>query len=100
MTITRAPSARAASIVGHRCRLVSRVLVPQIRMSLLWRSSSGSRLRPVPLVMRAPWPTVGPQMLRKMRLAPMWWKKRSDVPPVDSRLWLPASLNGSTASAP
>ena len=31
---------------------------------------------------------------------PRWWKKRPSRPITDSRLWLPASLNGSTASAP
>ena len=45
-------------------------------------------------------PTVGPQIARTSRLAPRWWKKRPSRPMIDSRLWLPASLNGRTASAP
>ena len=34
------------------------------------------------------------------RLAPRWWKKRPSRPMIDSRLWLPASLNGRIASGP
>ena len=99
ITTTLAPSARAASIVGHRWRLVRRVFVPHSRISRLWRSSSGSRPSPLPFVMRTPWPTVGPQIARSSRLAPRWWKNRPSRPITDSRLWLPASLNGRIASA-
>ena len=50
--------------------------------------------------MRMPWPTVGPQIARSSFEAPMWAKNRPLMPIIDNRLWLPASLNGSTASAP
>ena len=52
------------------------------------------------MVIRTPCPTVGPQIARTSRLAPRWWKKRPSRPMIDSRLWLPASLNGRIASAP
>ena len=65
-----------------------------------WRNSRASSVRPVPLVILIPAPTVGPHSSRTSRLAPMWWKKRPSRPITDSRLWLPASLNGSTDSAP
>ena len=41
ITTMRAPLARAFSIVGHRCRLVSLVFVPHSRISLECSSSSG-----------------------------------------------------------
>ncbi len=100
MTTMRAPLERAFSMVGHRCRLVSLVLVPHSRSSLECSSSRASIARPLPLVIRSPAPTVGPQMLRSMRDAPMNPKNRPLSPIIDSRLWLPASENGSTASEP
>ena len=100
ITTTLAPSARAASMVGHRWRFVSRVFEPQMTISFEWRSSSGSSPRPLPFVMRMPWPTVGPQIARSSRLAPSTLKKRSLRPIIASRLWLPASLNGRTVSPP
>ena len=63
-------------------------------------SSSASIARPLPFVIRSPAPTVGPQMLRSIRDAPMYPKNRPLRPIIDSRLWLPASENGSTASEP
>ena len=85
ITTTLAPSARAASIVGHRWRLVRRVFVAHSRISRLWRSSSGSRPRLVPLVIRTPAPTVGPQIARSIRLAPRWWKNRPSRPITDEQ---------------
>ena len=100
ITTIRAPRERAVSMVGQRWRLVSLVLVPHNRMSWECSSSSASMPRPVPFVIRMPAPTVGPQMLRSMSDAPMCPKKRPLRPIIDRRLWLPASENGSTASAP
>ena len=60
MTTTRAPSARAASMVGQRWRLVSRVFVAHRMIRREWRSSRASSVRPVPLVIVIPAPTVGP----------------------------------------
>ena len=76
------------------------VLVPQSRISLECSSSSASIARPLPLVIRNPAPTVGPQMFRSIRDARITPKNRPLRPIIESRLWLPASENGSTASAP
>jgi hypothetical protein len=100
ITTSRAPLVRAVSIVGHRCRFVSRVLVPHRMISRACSSSSASMPRPDPLVMRIPWPTVGPQIARSSFEAPMWAKNLALMPIIDNRLWLPASENGRTASAP
>ncbi len=69
MTMTCAPSARAASIVGQRCRLVSLVLVPHRMISFECRISNGSSALAVPLVIFTPAPTVGPQIARTTRVA-------------------------------
>ena len=87
-------------MVGQRWRLVSLVFVAQRMISLAWRISSGSMPRLEPFVIDTPAPTVGPQIARTRRLAPMWLKKRLLRPCRARRLWLPASLNGITASAP
>ena len=100
ITTTLAPWARARSITGHRWRLVSLVLVAHNRISRACSSCSGSPARPVPLVICTPAPTVGPQMLRNSRVAPMWWNSRDEMPWVARMLWLPASLKGMTASPP
>ena len=100
ITTTLVPSARASSMVGQRWRLVSLVFVAQRMISLACRISSGSMPRLEPFVIETPAPTVGPQIARTRRLAPRWLKKRLLRPWRERTLWLPASLNGSSASAP
>ena len=101
ITTTLAPSARAASIVGHRWRLVSRVLVPHSRISLrVAQLQRVERRAPMPFVIRTPAPTVGPQIAAQQR----GWRRGGgrtgrDAHQSASRLWLPASLNGRIASA-
>ena len=79
---------------------MSLVLVAHNRISCECSSCIGSPPSPVPLVIRTPAPTVGPQMLRSSSVAPMWWNSRDEMPCVASTLWLPASLNGMIASPP
>jgi hypothetical protein len=54
MTTIREPFSRASSMNGHRCRLVSRVLVAHRMMRLECRSSLGSSALPVPFVAEVP----------------------------------------------
>ena len=69
MTTSRAPCARARSIVGQRCRLVSLVLVPHRMISSSVRVRAGRVPRPTPFVIAIAAPTVGaadrPRQLRR-----------------------------------
>ena len=77
ITTTCAPSRRAASITGHRCRLVSRVLVAHRMISFEWRISLGSSALPVPLVAAAPAPAVRPHSAPEVAATPRWFHRRS-----------------------
>ena len=100
ITTTVAPLRRASVTNGHRWRLVIRVLVPQRMMNLLWRRSIGSMPRPFPYARPVPTRAVAPQSEPTGWVAPIRVKNGMDNAPMDSRLWLPAELHGSTVSPP
>ena len=101
ITTTLAPSARAR--LDRRPEVAvgeAGVGAPDAGSACEWRSSSGSRPRPLPLVIAHAVPDGRPadrsdeQAARRGAL-----KKRPSMPIIASRLWLPASLNGRIASA-